>query len=204
MASTGSVSIGATLGGISISGMITETGETGVGKEISPGVGYAAVYTYSDSDTATLTFSGSNPLSDGDYVDIVWSGGRRYGMLTSGKSDLTIIVGAVGVGEGDNFSSTPATACVVCVQTSDAWVQNGDHVKMLLVCSDQDAQVTFRTSVPATILHLDLDAGVPSLWTNGSGLTNPLASSTTATIKVSSSTTTAATVKIGAIIDSVA
>ncbi len=151
--------------------------------------------TRTDDDTGTITSTG-HPFNNGEIVDIFWAGGMRYGMTVSSTSANTFVLGAFGVGAGDNLPAQ-GTAVVVCLQETVNIDFDGDDAKLIVVTADGRASFDFQQGNGTSVAHVEIGAANEVLaWASDSSAANLLTGEAVGQVKVSSGTANAVNVKI--------
>lgn len=203
---TAIVSSQSSIGGIQMNGSVSRTATGQISQQLNStgdpfSAGTAAVLTTrTDADTASLT-AASHPFNNGDLVDVYWTGGVRYGMLVSSDAANTFVVGAVGVGSGDNLP-VETTALVVCKQQVINTDFDPDDVKIIRIVSTVRGHVEFIDTEAVSVMGQELIASEPWEWKSGQGIANPLTGDPIDEIRVSNGSTAAGTFSIGVLYDS--
>jgi hypothetical protein len=201
---TASIAIQGTVAGVSFGATSSRTASGVIGQEVTLNAGAAGVVANrTDNDTTDVTLSGGHGQTNGTY-DIFWTGGIRRGMTGTVASDTLSLDG----GAGDNLPAD-TTAVVVCKQTSIDIDVVGDNVQALIVQASKRASVDFQEAGPASIVAFDIPEAEAVAWinetteTSAPAYTNPLGGKTVVSAAASSGSTTAATLKIGVLYNSV-
>lgn len=199
MSLTGTINVIASAGGQSVQGTIQRTAEGGLPQDVTLPAGQAGTLTTrTDDNTGVATLTDTPSVAENDIVDVYWTGGVRYGMVVG-----IVAVKAVPL-EGGVGDVLPAgtTALVVTEQVSIDAAFDGDNLEMLAIVSTLRSHVDFWEA-GATAFAREQLASEPFLWATTTGVTNPLAGKTIATIRASNGVSTAAaTLKIALLYDS--
>lgn len=175
---------------------ITRTAAGGVTLEGSVAGGKAgSLTTRTDNDTGQVT-AASHGLSNGDIVDVYWSGGSRYGMTVGVVAGDVVPVDG---GAGDNL---PAAATAVVIVEQTVWDADfvGDKVKGLAVVPTQRSTVLFYDGSTLR-LAVRANAREPWDWMSDQNIANPLATYTISSVRVSHDQTAAAVIGVGVVYD---
>ena len=199
MSVSGQINTIAQLGGLSISGLITRTGDASLAHQIALPAGTSGTLTgRTDDDTGVATLEAGHGLQTGDVIDIYWSDGMRYGM------DATVAVDAITI-DGGAGDALPATTTVVVV-TKQVQIDSdfdGDNVKMIVAKCDQRAHIDFQDSGSASLAAVELQADEQWYWVDDQGIANPLTGNPVDDIFASNADPdSAATLEVAAIYDS--
>jgi hypothetical protein len=197
---TSRLTIGGTVGGVSINSTIQRDAEGIVGQEPPlPAAKAGTLTTRTDNAAGTLTLGTGHGVATGNTIDLYWDGGRRYNVTVGTVSGNSVPISG---GAGDNLPSL-STAITAAVQTVIDAQFDGDLVLAIAALCAKRAHLGFYQTTTLK-LSLDLVAGEAWIWWNGGAGTNPLATADVTSIKASQADTTAQTLKFGAQIDSVA
>lgn len=147
--------------------------------------------------TATMA-AGGHGITTGSIVDVYWTAGGvkkcRYNMTVGTVSGNTVPITASG---GGDTAPADATTVYVAKVTNEPVALVGDNVDAVAAQAAQgttdDVTVTFLDDSGAALLSSTIDATNNAMygWFVGSGVTNPLAGVTVASINVSNRSTTA-------------
>lgn len=152
--------------------------------------------TRTDNDTATLTMVTGHGITDAAIIDLYWENtdgtiGFRRGMTVGTVTTNSV---PIDVGAGDNLPAN-LTAITAMVVQSENFALVGSNTTCIGVDCDAPATVTFMSSAPAVLLGANVDdANDAYVWDNLSGVTNPLAGVTVATVRMSHGDSTASRV----------
>jgi hypothetical protein len=189
-----------TIGGLTVNSRAVREGETQISHDVEiPAAKTGTLSTRSDNDTGVVTLGEGHGITDADTVDVYWTGGMRYGMTVTGYDTTTI---TVDVGSGDNFPIA-TTAVIVGVRVTIDSDFDGDNVTMIAAYCAERAHVNFREEDETSILAVELTAGEAWVWLSDVGAANPLTGDPVGEIIVTQTGTSAATLKIIALVDSV-
>lgn len=157
------------------------------------------ITTRTDDNTGVLTLGSGHGLTDSDTVGVYWDGGVRYGMTITAYDTTTITVDG---GAGDNL---PVLTTVVYAgkETTIDTDFTANDLEYLLVHATARASVEFKSEADASHLEIDVAADQAWDWMSDLGVANPMAGDTVGKIVASSGSTTAATVTISALINTV-
>ncbi len=198
---TGQINTVAQIGGLSMSGLITRTGDASLAHQIALPKGTAGTLTgRTDDDTGVATLESGHGLQNADTVDVYWDGGMRYGMDAQVAGDAITLDG----GSGDNLPThTPPTAVVVTLQVQIDSDFDGDNVKMIVALCDQRAHIDFQDGGSASLAAVELQADEQWYWVDDQGIANPLTGNPVDDIFASNADpASAATLQVAAIYDS--
>jgi len=195
---TATIQSNSQIGGLSIAGTVSRSGDGQLGFEIALPAGESFYMgTRTDDNTGVFTLAGHS-LSNGDVVDVFWSGGMRYGMTAIVSGDDVTLDGGTG-----DVLPVQGTTCVLAEQVEVNADFDGDDVQAIVVGCDQRASLDFQDSGDASLQHVELEtANEPWSWFADQGVANPLTGNATDAIHCSNGSTTAATLKIGVVYDS--
>lgn len=143
--------------------------------------------TRTDDNTGTLTMAASHGITDGQILDVYWSGGARYGMTVG-----TVSVNSVPIdgGAGDNLPVN-LTAITAMVVVEYPFAIEGDDAIQISVKSAAKGRIAFMDDMDAIIQQYEFDAAGGQNWSAELG-TNPLAGETVANVWFSHASSAAA------------
>jgi hypothetical protein len=192
----GKIIVSGTVAGQSFSASLTRTPAGTLSHVSSIGAGTAgSLTTRTDNDTGTITANG-HPFNDADIVDVYWDGGMRYGMTVSSDAANTFVIGASGVGAGDNLPAQD-TPVIVCLQETVNFDIDGDDLELLAVTADGRASFDFQEAGGTSVAHVEIgSANEVLIWASDTAAANPLTGNAIGAVKVSSGTAAATNVKI--------
>jgi len=158
--------------------------------------------TRTDNNTGTLTLGSGHGITDGQIIDVYWSGGVQRTVTVGTVSGTSVPIDG---GIGDNLP-TAATEITACVQKAINLAIDGDNadiVAVILETNDKSlrttANVQFLDAAADVIAEIDLVANVPQVWDIEGGSSNPLTGDPITNLKASqanSTTTETYTLKI--------
>jgi hypothetical protein len=117
--------------------------------------------TRTNNTEGTITLTAGHGLST-STVDIYWATGMRYGV----SATITVNACAITGGSGDNLPAQD-TAVFVCTQTEKDIDFDGDALTGLVIYASARASVDFQTSGGTSGLHVELTAGEPYIFVDG-------------------------------------
>lgn len=154
-------------------------------ERVSPAVPAAktgTLTTRTDNDTGTLTMTAGHGFVTNTRVDVFWNSGANYrrNMLPTVTGDSVVVDG--GAGDVLPAVNTPVTAMVPAAYDFSVI---GNNVKALSVSGERAGVVVFQdnANTPADIATAVYRIGASAaaqIWDDQSGVTNPLANTTTA------------------------
>lgn len=131
--------------------------------------------TRTDDNTGTLTMSSGHGFTDGQRLDIYWTGGSRRGVVIGTVATNSV---PIDLGSGDNLP-TATTAITAKVPTEEVFVVTGDNALGVLLYSDQPGQIVFCTSNNTEVKAYSIGGAVGAqqsfFWDSERSATNPLA-----------------------------
>ena len=161
------------------------------------------------SDTAgVITLVTGHNITDGDTVDLFWTGGRRYGVAAAVVTNAATISG----GAGDNLpvATTDITVCEQVVIDDLAII--GDNVEWLAIVYSNASTPTARASLDIhdvggselqeDLVHHAKLGGCSNVYNVEGGDANPIAGDTIVEGFASHSAVTAGKLYVLALIDS--
>lgn len=171
----GTMSINATIGGVSLLKTITETFDHpnvyGDGDTQIPLAAGKAVTNWvkTDANTAACDLPGGHGYTNGKF-DVYWTAGMRYDV------DGTIVTNALSLdgGTGTDFPASASADVVVCKHQQINTAIDGDAIKLWCVNSTKRAHVHFEDTGGATINDHELLADQPWTHAASSGAASPL------------------------------
>jgi hypothetical protein len=196
---TGKITKSIVVGGINMLAVATETDTGLISHEVELSAGKSGTLsTRTDNDTGVCTIGTSHGITDADVVDVMWTGGARYGMTVTGYDGTTITVDA---GAGDNFPLV-SSAIVVSVQTVIDTDFDGDLMSMLVATCTTRVHLDFQENDGTSLYAVDIAAGDACEWTESSGVTVPITGDPVGQICVGNGAASAGTLKIAVLYDS--
>ena len=148
--------------------------------------------TRTDNNTGTLTLESGHGITDGQIIDVYWSGGVQRTVTVGTVSGTSVPIDG---GIGDNLP-TAATAITACVQKAINLAIDGDNadiVAVILETNDKSlrttANVQFLDAAADVIAEIDLVANVPQVWDIEGGSANPFTGDPITNLKASQAST---------------
>lgn len=196
---TSRITVSGELGGASLNSTIVRTAVGQITQTpIALSAAKAGTLSTRSSDTAgTLTLGEGHGITDADVIDIYWADGMCYSAVV-GTVDGTSVPFTGASGDVLPTEDDAITACVTEEIDSDF---DGTLLVAIGARCDQKAHVTFMATA-AVVLEVDLVANEAWFWVNGGTAVNPLDSEDVTSILVSQGSTSAATMRIGGLYDS--
>lgn len=161
-----------------------------------------ALTTRTDDNTGTLTMNSGHGFTDGQILDVYWSGGVQRNVVIGTVSTNSVPIDS---GIGDNLPADE-TEITAVVQQSINLAIDGDNVKLIAVVLETvdktirtAANVAFRDAAADQIAEIDLVTNVPQVWDITGGSANPFTGDPITNLKASqanSTTTETYTLKI--------
>lgn len=152
-----------------------------------------ALTTRTDANTGTLTMDVGHGFTDGQVIDIYWSGGVQYGAVIGTVSVNSVPIDS-GIGDDLPADESPITAVV---QKSVNLAIDGDEVDIIAVVLETvdkslrtAGHVQFRDAANDEIAEIDLVTNVPQVWDIAGGAANPFAGDPITNLKVSQGNST--------------
>lgn len=132
-----------------------------------------------------------------DVVDLYWADGQRRGITVGTVSGTTVPL--THSGSGDNLPTANTTVYVSPTRVVNTSIV-GNNVTGIVIDSAgaEDGMYSFLAS-GTEVLGGRLNTGADYIWFSGSGITNPLASNTITSIRVSQGGVTANNVVRGSV-----
>ncbi len=173
MSFTGSLVQTLTIDGVAFRRTLSGTGNSV--EKATPSVPAAKAGTLSartDNDTGTLTLGSGHGVTDGQLIDVYWTGGSRRGMTVGTVAGTSVPVDG---GSGDNLPAA-ATVVTAAVPTQVSMAVTGDDVDAIGSYSSAYGWVVYRNGSTVLLTHrIDPANGDSDQWVSGSDITNPLA-----------------------------
>lgn len=150
-----------------------------------PAAKVGALTTRTDDNTGVLTMESGHGFTDGQLVDVFWSGGTRRAMTIGTVASLSVPIDG---GSGDVLPADE-TAITAMIPVEIEFVVDGDTVKGLAVSSARaSAWIVFVDDADAVITDAIFrinTAGYGSGWVEGAVWDNPLAGAVTSVVRFS-------------------
>lgn len=156
--------------------------------ESIPAAQPGSLTTRTDTTHGTLTMTNAgHGIQTGDRVDLYWSGGQTYNVTVGTVAGTSVpITLSTGTLPALNSAVTVGIAKQVDIALT------GNNLSALLFTAPVQGYFVMATSAPADENAQLVAAGGAYTWYTGSGITNPLAGVTIASIWLSHSDTTQA------------
>lgn len=158
--------------------------------------------TRTDNNTGTLTLGSGHGITDGQIIDVYWSGGVQRTVTVGTVSGTSVPIDG-GIGDNLPIATTAITACVQKAINLAIDGDNADIVAVILETNDKalrtTANVQFLDAAADVIAEIDLVANVPQVWDIEGGSSNPFTGDPITNLKASqanSTTTETYTLKI--------
>jgi len=149
--------------------------------------------TRTDDNTGTLTMAGGHGFTDGQIIDIYWSGGVQRSVTVGTVATNSVPIDS---GIGDNLPADE-TAITAVVQKSINLAIDGDNAKFIAVILETldktlrtAANVQFRDAAADVIAEIDLVTNVPQVWDIEGGSANPFTGDPITNLKASQANVT--------------
>jgi len=149
--------------------------------------------TRTDDNTGTLTMAGGHGFTDGQIIDIYWSGGVQRSVTVGTVATNSVPIDS---GIGDNLPADE-TAITAVVQKSINLANDGDNAKFIAVILETldktlrtAANVQFRDAAADVIAEIDLVTNVPQVWDIEGGSANPFTGDPITNLKASQANVT--------------
>ena len=164
--------------------------------------------TRTDATSGVITLVTGHNITDGDTVDLFWTGGRRYGVAAAVVTNAATISG----GAGDNLpdATTDITVCEQVVIDDLALI--GDNVEWLAIvysnastptaAASLDLHDAVGTEYQEDLVHHAALGGCGNVYNVSGGDTNPIATDTIVEGYASHSAITAGKLYVLALVDS--
>ena len=149
--------------------------------------------TRSDDNTGTLTMDVGHGLTDGQVIDIYWTGGVQRSAVI-GTVSVNSVPFDSGIGDNLPVDETPITAVV---QKSSNLAIDGDSADIIAVILETNdkslrtaANVQFKDAAADVIAEIDLVTNVPQVWDIEGGSANPFTGDPITNLKASQGNST--------------
>lgn len=188
-------------GGVSVQSTITREEEGSVtpyNSTIAAGSS-GTLTTRTDDNTGVVAAATGHGIVTSDTVDVYWAAGVRYGMTATVSGDnITVDLGA-----GDVLPAA-TTALVITKQIEVNADFDGDDMALFYAYASCRAHLDFQDSGSASLFAVELDDENPLYWwANETEITRPITGNPVAAIFISNGTTSAGTLKTGALVSTV-
>ena len=148
--------------------------------------------TRTDNNTGTLTLGSGHGITDGQIIDVYWSGGVQRTVTVGTVSGTSVPIDG-GIGDNLPIATTAITACVQKAINLAIDGDNADIVAVILETNDKSlrtaANVQFLDSAADVIAEIDLVANVPQVWDIEGGSANPFTGDPITNLKASQAST---------------
>jgi len=148
--------------------------------------------TRTDNNTGTLTLGSGHGITDGQIIDVYWSGGVQRTVTVGTVSGTSVPIDG---GIGDNLP-TATTAITACVQKAINLAIDGDNADLIAVILETTdtrrstaANVQCSDAAADVIAEIDLVANVPQVWDIEGGSANPFTGDPITNLKASQAST---------------
>lgn len=149
--------------------------------------------TRTDDNTGTLTMAAGHGFTDGQIIDIYWSGGVQRSVTVGTVATNSVPIDS---GIGDNLPIA-TTAITAVVQQSINLAIDGDNAKIVAIVLETTtktlataANVQFRDAAADVIAEIDLVTNVPQVWDIQGGSANPFTGDPITNLKASQANVT--------------
>lgn len=149
--------------------------------------------TRSDDNTGTLTMDVGHGLTNGQVIDIYWTGGVQRSAVI-GTVSVNSVPFDSGIGDNLPVDETPITAVV---QKSINLAIDGDSADIIAVILETNdkslrtaANVQFKDAAADVIAEIDLVTNVPQVWDIEGGSANPFTGDPITNLKASQGNST--------------
>lgn len=203
---TGTVTKQIVAGGLTLYSQITRTEEASIAEQVTLPAGKAGAISAAGID-GLVTGHG---IGQGAIIDVHWTAGGvqccRYGITVDTTATNAITFDDTPAAAGDALPAED-TAVVVAVQVPIAIAFDANNAKLVAFHSDQIAHVDMQNNDPASMFAVKLAANSAWFWNDGDNIANPFVGTNddvVLQVVATNGSTTAATLKIVAMYDSVA
>lgn len=193
MSGSARIRVQTSVAGISLESTIVRNEELEQAVQVELAAGIAGVLsTRTDNDAGVLTVGSGHGVTTDDSIAIFWADGSMYSGNVTATTATTITFDS---GLGDDLPDA-ASAVVIGVEQSHSFSIVGDNLVVLAIQCPNRSIVQFFDSTTLDLVY-DMEADEGRLWISDQGVTNPLATDNTDSVKVANGETTATTLKIG-------
>jgi len=203
---TGTVTKQVVAGGLTLYSQITRTEEASIAEQVTLPAGKAGAISAAGIDGLAT----GHGILDTDTVDVHWTVAGvqycRYGIAVDTAATNAITFDDDPAAAGDALPAED-TAVVVSVQVSIDIAFDANNAKLVALHSDQIAHADMQNDDPASMFAVKLAQNSVWFWNEGDNIANPFIGAdddVAAHIIASNGSTTAATMKIVVMYDSVA
>ncbi len=188
---TATKTVSANVAGLSFRQDTTHTDEGTVALEVAASqlnAGVSGTLSTRTSGTEGIITSSSHGILDTATIDIVWSGGKRYGVDIDSATSSTITFSG---GAGDDLPD--ASTAVTAGEIVNAVVEfDGDDCALFgMDSAGGGLMATFKDSGGSALanFHLYSSNDYTYIWNYGGGITNPLTGNAVASVDLSCDST---------------
>lgn len=172
---SGTYTLSVTLGGITISEIVTREGDHPNPYEPTLPVASSGTVTNRTNNALTdVALLANHGLTNGTY-DCFFSGGVRYGTAAAITGNTMTLSG----GDGDNFPVN-TTACQVSKVTAINTAIDGDEIELIAIelktqntTKTKVGHIKFMDTANNTVAEIDLVENTPRIWDIAGGAANP-------------------------------
>lgn len=191
-------------GGVSISGVVARTADSGTGLDIAVPAAKEGTLTTRTSDTAgTVTLAADHGVETADVVDLYFTGGIRYGVTVGTVSGTSVPIsggaGTVLPAEDDDITVAP-TVLADFVVTGDSIVIIGMQAVAAAATNAYKAHIDFQDAGGSEV-QVELVTNEPRVIDVTGGDTNILAADSIIDVRLSTSYTGGCQLRIASLID---
>lgn len=206
MPQTLSVSMSASIAGLSMSGSLQRTGSGALGGDLSLAAGNAgSITTRTDNDTAVITATSSDhDIVSTDVVDVYWGSGSTAGIRRGMVATVSGTAISVDGGAGDNL---PALTTAVVVDKQQTLNIDFTAAEAILAAASAQyrASVAWQEGDGTAVLNLDLcksgtDGEVWS-WANYTNVSTPFGANVGKVVMSNGNSSNANAVNLGVLLD---
>lgn len=148
--------------------------------------------TRTDNNTGTLTMAGGHGITDGQIIDIYWSGGVQRTVTVGTVSTNSVPIDG-GIGDNLPIATTAITAVVQKAINLAIDGDNADIIAIVLETVDKTlrtaANVQFLDAAADVIAEIDLVTNVPQVWDIEGGSANPFTGDPITNLRASQAST---------------
>lgn len=182
-------------GGVTIQPLaVTRTNSGMIALEDTLNAAKAGVLTTrTDNNTGTLTLGSGHGITDGQIIDVFWSGGVQRTVTVGTVSGTSVPIDG-GIGDNLPIATTAITACVQKAINLAIDGDNADILAVVLETVDKSlrtaANVQFLDAAADVIAEIDLVTNVPQVWDIEGGSANPFTGDPITNLKASQGNST--------------
>ncbi len=146
--------------------------------------------TRTNAHDGTLTMAGGHGITDGQRLDLYWSGGQRYGLLVGTVSGNSVPFTS-GADHGDDLPST-TTAITAMVPTEATFAVSAAVLQGLFCSCLSIGYAVFADADDAALKVIPIDPDVAYTWDIDNGAESPFILGDCVTVFLSHSNSTTA------------